>query len=344
MTLRRSAGIVSTIGGVAAARRTVTYTAVGVAVVAWLLTGVAIIRVDELGVCERLGHLAPEPLAPGIHWNLPHPFGRTRCLPVKRIATMPVGFSFPDHRLAEQSLLWTKPHGGEEYPIIVGTGAEVVVVNALVRFKIDEHAEPLRQYVSATRNPEAALRSLAHRVLTDETRAATLDEVLCADRSGLAKRIEGRLRIAVAEHRLGLDVLDCGIISIHPPVAVAPAYLDIISARIDAEKAVTAAAGFSKAELLRCEMMAATFVADARAASSQRLASTSDESRRFTALAVVDKSSGAVARQQLQCETLGEALRDKRLVLIDKRLPQGLQLLLDDPKAGDQLRRARAAE
>lgn len=304
-----------------------------VALTLWCSTGLVAIAPHELGLYERQGQLLDEPLSPGLHLALPYPFGRVHRLPVERITIMPIGFVATESDLFGSPLLWTRPHGSEEFPLLVGTGAEAVVVNALVRCQIDARPAQLRQYITRAESPEQMLRSLAHRTLLAELRAVTLDEVLVSDRDGLRERVEAGLRRIVEQYELGLSIIDVGILSIHPPVEVSGAYADIVNARIDAEKRIAEATVFAASELIRCAMMSDSFAADAKAASSQRLATASEEASRFLAFTEQFARHPTIVRARLLNDTLSTVLQQRPLMLIDANLPKHVQLWLDDPAA-----------
>jgi regulator of protease activity HflC (stomatin/prohibitin superfamily) len=303
------------------------------AVALWGSTGLVAIAPHELGLYERQGQLLDEPLPPGLHLALPYPLSRVHRLPVKRVTIMPVGFVATESDLFCSPLLWTRPHGSEEYPLLVGTGAEAVIVNALVRCQIDARPAQLRQYITQAESPEQMLRSLAHRTLLAELRAVTLDDVLVSDRDGLRQRVELGLRRIVEQYELGLSIIDVGILSIHPPVEVSGAYADIVNARIDAEKSVAEATVFATSELIRCSMMSDSFAADAQAASSQRLATAVEDASRFRAFTDQFSRHPAIVRTRLLHDTLSTVLQQRPLMLIDVHLPKNVQLWLDDPTA-----------
>lgn len=296
----------------------------------WGTSGLVVVGPHEMGVYERLGHFNRQPLLPGLHCILPYPFGHVRRLPVKRIEVMTIGFAAKAHDLLASPLLWTKPHGEEEYALLVGTGAEAVIINAVVRYKIGERPDELRRYVTKCESPKIALRALAHQALLVELRGVSLDGVLVSDRAGLGKGLENRLRTMASAHELGLAIVDAEILSIHPPVEVSRQYADIVNARIDAQKSVTEAEVFAKSELIRCSMMSDSLAADARAAAAKRLAGVHEETSRFLALLDLFVKYPEVVRARLLGSTLAAELQNRPLILIDAGLPENVQVWLDD--------------
>lgn len=308
----------------------VTVAVVVTSATAWLATGIAIVGTDQLGVYYRLGAVSHVPLEPGLHFTLPAPFGEVRRLSVKTIQATTIGFEANVDDLRSQPLLWTRPHGTAEYPLLVGTGAEIVVVNGLLRYKIAETPEGLLRYVSQSADPEAILRSLASQALLRELDGRSLDDAVGLERIQFAARIEQRIRDSLSISPLGIELVDFGVLSVHPPVEVAGPYLEVVSAQIDAESQINEARVNAQSELMRCESMSLSHVADTRATASQRLTPLVDETRRFNASVELQSRNSEVVRRRLYCETLAKALERRSLVLVDDRLPDGVELLFGE--------------
>ena len=266
-------------------------------------------------------------LLPGIHLTLPFPFARTTQFPVDKMKAMTVGFVADPLTLSTQPMLWTKPHGEAEFPLVVGDGTELVAINAVVQYRVANHAADLKSYVTFARDPDAMLRSLSQHVLMAETRTLTLQGLLSADRTAWGQQIRQHLQDEIARHHLGLEVIQFDVLSIHPPIEVAESFLDIVAARIDAEKEVLDAQAAWLTERRRCEMMAATDAADASAAASVRLTAVMDEALHLEALASVDEGNSSVFRRRAFCDAFAEVLTDRTITLIDQKLPVGPETL-----------------
>ncbi|HWA98338.1 MAG TPA: hypothetical protein VG713_07590, partial [Pirellulales bacterium] len=159
----------------------------------WATSGIVVIAPEEVGSYVRLGFYIDDPLLPGLHFTLPYPLGSVRRVAVKRINAMPIGFAVNDKSLFAAPLLWSKPHGDEEFPLLVGSGAEAVIVNGLVRYCVDERPAALRYYSTRAESPELTLRALAHQALFTELRGMSLDDALVSGRAELPDRLQRRL-------------------------------------------------------------------------------------------------------------------------------------------------------
>lgn len=292
----------------------------------WLATGIVIIGPRERGVSLILGRIQDRTLGPGIHMTYPSPLGAVRRVKVLQLLQETIGFSASPAELRRTPLLWTKPHGELESPLPIGNGTELVAVNGVLQFRIANDDDNLKAFVRSGIDPKVFLTALARRVLIAETRAITLEAILAIDSVEWSKRLFEKLQHEARGLVPGVELVAFHVISVHPPLEVAASYLEVVNARIDAQKVVTESRVAAEAELIRSEMMAQTKVADARGAAEELAMETFDDTSRIQVLASLDLKYPDVVRQRLYCDLLSRALIRKRITLIDARLPPQTQL------------------
>jgi len=306
----------------------------------WGITCLSIVAVDELGIREsfgqirgelpwNLGTVSDDPLPPGLHLKFPWPFGRVRHYPVKRVFTMPIGFV--PRAGHQRAYLWTKVHAEEEFAMVLGNDAEVVAVNALVYYKIHEDKEGFLQYVyrfadspddgpqarSGRAAVETALDAYAHRALMEQTRSATLEQVLSANRAEFVNQVKASLREYSDENRLGIDVIDVALVVMHPPIEAASDYLDVISAEIDAERQQIVAKGARDVAIEMAEMESYSAVAEMKVYQAERVGRAYEDSEEALALSEAYTAAPEAFKQRLWFETHEDALADKPLIVVD---------------------------
>lgn len=300
--------------------------------IVWGFTALGVVEVHQFGVEERFGRVVPQPLEPGLHVTLPWPFGRIQRYPVKTVSTMRVGFEEDEsapRKLGQRAMLWTQAHA-KEFSLVLGSGTEVVAVNAIVSYKIHEDAPRFLDYVYRTQDPVARLETCAYRCLREETQSATLSEVLTENRLDFARRIHARLRECAEEERLGIDVIDVGIVNLHPPVEAASDYLDVISAGLDATRVTEEARGESQVRLQTAAGEGLHLKAQAAIEASRRVGRAQGESPEFVAAAEAFENSPAATRSRLWFDAMEQILGGKRLFVLDPSLARGSgELLLD---------------
>lgn len=307
----------------------------------WGLTCLTLIGPSERGVRESFGVVDGQ-LGPGLHLKLPWPFGQVRRVDVKRIRSARIGSNEEESKHRPTAILWSKAHAHEEFALVLGTGTEAVSIGALLYYKIREDPEGLLDYVYHTQNPIDALQGYAMRALMEHTRSATLEEVLSVDRAEYANRLEEDLRQYVAQNRLGVEIIDLALINQHPPVAAAAAYLDVISAEIDAVRFQFEAEGEKKARIQEAETESGRTIADGKVRSAKRVGLATEESAQFVTVGQAFSVAPEAFKLRMSGDTVSEILGSKPLTLIDPAFVDGEGEMMLDLRQGKQ--RSDAAE
>lgn len=172
-------------------------------------------------------------------------------------------------------------------------------------------------------NPEDLLQAYAYRTLMEHTRSSTLREVLTANRAQFADRLKRTLRRYVESNRLGIEGVDVALMGLHPPVEAADAYLDVISARIDAERVQVEALGQKSVQLVEVRKESSTAVAAAQAEASRRTGTAVSESSEFVAIGQAYAVAPESFQLRLWFEALEKILEQKRFVLVDQKVNTG---------------------
>ncbi len=281
----------------------------------WGLSSLSMVGPSELGLRETFGRLERHPLQPGLHWKLPWPFGRVLRYEVKRVDAKPLGYIEMDGPVA---YLWTTKHAEEEFALVMGDGTEAVVVNAVLYYKIREDDAGFLDYALQFQNPDDALEGFGYRALMEQTRASTLGEVLATNRYAFTGEIQRLLQQYAEENRLGIEVVDVALFSLHPPIEAAPDYLDVISAQIDAERYVTEAAGERLVRMEEAAAEGAKMVADAKIEEARRVGEAIEESAEFVAVGRAYAVAPEAFELRLRGDVLQEALNNRPVILLDE--------------------------
>jgi regulator of protease activity HflC (stomatin/prohibitin superfamily) len=307
----------------------------------WGLSCLSMVGPSEMGIRETFGQIHGKPLHPGLHLKVPWPYGRVLCFDVKTVVAKPIGFvtdggngdgGLTDMASADgvsgredtidfdtpRAFLWSKPHAKEEFALVLGNGTEVVVVDAFVFYKIREDRQGFLDYAYGFQNPAAAMEGYAYRALMEHTRAATLGQVLSANRAEFAQRVEDSLRHYVTANRLGIDIVDVALINLHPPLEAAPDYLDVISARIDAERFQTEANAERLVTIQDSQTKSSTAISTAQVEAARRVGAALEESAEFIAVGRAYEVAPEAFRFRMRGDILSDALSKQPWLLIDK--------------------------
>lgn len=295
----------------------------------WASTMLVAIGPQEQGIRLRFGRLASRvPVSPGVHFKWPWPLETVQRYPVTRVQTLGLGYAGPP----KGSLLWGRTHAGEEYQLLLGDGRELVSVDATVSYRIRD----VLAFAFASQNPRETLDALAHRLLMRATVATDLDRLLTADRTEFGRRFAVALQQACDAEGLGLEILHVGFTSLHPPVGIASAYEDVVSAEIERETRAARGRVYQETTVPTAQAAAARMVREAEAEAARRLADAEGAAAGFRAALSAARMSPDLFRFRRRLEALEDGLADRSLFIVDYRLRTGAGELWIDLRPGAQ--------
>ncbi len=301
--------------------------------VAWGLSGVALIELDQRGIYERLG--APVAVwQPGAHLGLPWPLGSVRLVELGVVHAANLGLleaaepPSPAEAAAPASAnrLWEGAHPAEVSYIIAATdtsGAQSfqgvsVDMKVLYRTGLDDAAALRAAYAVVA--PDALVRAEAGRLLSRFFARQTLDAVLGGGRDALAATLRTALQAELDRLSSGVEVVAIVIEAVHPPAAAADAFHNVQAAEIIATSAISTERGRAQAAAAMARQTATDGSNAARAAAAELVGQAEVSLGTFTA----DQEAAAVGGQAFLTEryfaNLSTALARSPLVILDHRL------------------------
>lgn len=205
-----------------------------IAILLSLATCVYKIEPYQEGAVYRFGVLTDKSIkSPGLHIKYPWPIEKLEIYDTQRQKSLQIGYK----TTATGDFLWAVPHEGEEYTLALGNGNELVAINAKVNYCIEDLFSYLRNY----QNPESLLSDTAYEILTYKTVTKALNNFLMEDRTRLSEELKNELSLYCKNNRLGLEVKNVVIQSIHPAVEVAHIYQGVVGAGIEKQALITKA-------------------------------------------------------------------------------------------------------
>lgn len=295
-------------------KRLAPYTVMAAALLFWLTTGLVQIESYEEGALYRFGKLRTETLAPGIHLTLPYPFDRVEVYNTQSIERTTVGYISSDNT----DNLWTAGHGKSEYKLLLGGGNELVSINLRIEYKIGD----LYLYLTRGSSPDSVLRAMAYEAITARTINTNLSALLAADRTEFAESFRADLEARLADHELGLDVVNVVLESIHPPIEIAPVYQEIVSAGIKAEQYILDAEAEAAVKKAEAESERNTAIDSANAAKSTAVSAAHAEVAEFVASLAADSTYPDSYRYQKYLTAITGAYGNARLIIVGEGIDE----------------------
>jgi regulator of protease activity HflC (stomatin/prohibitin superfamily) len=309
----------------------------GIVFLAWGVSGLTALPMDQRGVYERLG-VPVAVLGPGLHLHLPWPFGIFQPVELGVLHDVPVSFEpvptvvtrvgAEDEPPVSDDRLWDGTHPGETTYLIASEeagkqGFQIVDVDLRLIWRIGLSAEAALQAVANDADPGLLVRSVSRQVLLRNFADRSLETLLAADRETLAATLQQQMQQKLDALGSGIDLVAVVIEAIHPPPAAAGAYHAVQAAGIRAEIAVADQTG-QAADSRSLAQQTVTYELDA---ARGKAAATLGKARSDAALFAGDKQAYQVGGQAFLLERwfsdLVRALGDTELLIVDHRLAGG---------------------
>jgi len=273
------------------------------ALVIWLATSLTMISAESEGVRARMGRFMPEPLGPGLHVGLPWPFDEVIILPTRRVEELHLGYDVD----LGGPVLWNERHYEGERNMLADNGETLLTVSVLLHYQIDDPVA----YVTHASGHREALQLIAYREIVHTLAARESFDVMITHREEIARQMTESIQAGADRIGLGLVVTFIGLRDIHPPVNVAPAYQDVISAEEQRHTLVNEGLLHQQTALPRAKLMANRRRAGAKGYAKAREAFAQGDATAFEAVAAAFAEAPALLRRERWLRVLEESLEDR---------------------------------
>lgn len=325
----------------------------GLAVSAWLLTGVTTYSISERAVYEVFG-VPQSVLHPGLHVHLPWPFGRLRPVEYGVVHQIPIAFldeeiygtAMPEKKIAEAKptiegqppvsadRLWEASRPTEASYLVASNqngreNFEVINVDLRIVYRIGMSDRAAMSAAYSLESPENLIRAAAGRMLARYFARYTLSSILGQDRETFIRNFQKELQARLNTLSASVDILGVVIETIHPPAGAAEAYQQVQAASIDAVTKVANARGDAVRDVRQAEADAT----EARDSATAQAAETVAEAKVGTALFAGDvqayRAGGQAFLFEKRLTILGATITaDTPVTILDSRIPANQMQML----------------
>jgi membrane protease subunit HflK len=302
------------------------------------LSGLFVCGPGERAFVERFGRpTTTEPLGPGLHYRIPWPVGRVVRQNVDAVHTYYLGTPTPEVDLRDiqgltateielkrKPILWTNRHYENEFRFLTPHDNFITLFLA-VHFRISD----LYKFLYEMESPIAVLDFTCQEKVREVTGRREFFRIIL-DR----EEVETEIREHLAEKMrgVGIEVLMVAIRDVHPPVEVAPAFEDVISATEQKEAEIYKAQGMAAQADPQARALAAGILADAAQYKAETIANAKASIQAFAALQAQYALAPNVTTARLYLETLAATiastpkwivLGEARCIPIETWFPKG---------------------
>ena len=215
--------------------------------IVWLLTGLFVVRGNEVAVVRVFGRAVRsadsllDVKPSGLYWNLPWPLATVDRVNVNEVRTLTVGGLESDAFSASDFLRTLDP--GQQSQFLSGD-KNVLHVTLNVQYRIDRTA--VDQWLYASVATERRLHVLSGAVLADVVLRSGVDFVHTLGRNEIRNDVLQRLRVLTRRDALGVEIEDVTIASVAPPIRVKAEFVDVMNARADRETYINRARAYAE--------------------------------------------------------------------------------------------------
>lgn len=296
----------------------------GAVLLGWLSTSLTAVPVRCRGIKVIAGHYQRTPLTPGLHFTFPWPAEYVIIVETERVRQISLGF---DKDLGG-NVLWNEPHVAGEKNLLVGNGEALLTVNVPILYRVKD---PVAWALTAA-DPEQAMADLAERKVLQTMGAEESFSLMIQDRAANAAAIAKGLQQDLDDMHLGIELIFVGLQDIHPPMSVAFAYQDVVSAQEFREMLIDKAQAARAGTLPASKAEAATTIAQADAESTGSILAAEGSTERFLSLAAEDKDD--LLRVRLHFDALQEELAKPAKIIVAISTYTAKEFQLDLRNAG----------
>jgi modulator of FtsH protease HflK len=277
--------------------------------VLYALSGITIVKPDEVAVILRWGRLVGDTPAlqehgPGLLFAYPRPVDFVVRVQVKRVQEVPV------YTLAASSASDDPSNPATLNPLTEGyalTGDHnIVQLVMMARYRVRDPAE----WAFSGPKPEDVLRTEVTAAMVRSLGEMGIDQVLSDGRKTLIATATRRAQEGLNAAHSGLELASLELTALAPPQALAKDFDAVQSAFIGAETSKKDAQAYAERTIPQAQAGADAAVQSARGGADAALARARGESDAFLALDREYKANPAVVRERLYRDGVERALGD----------------------------------
>ncbi|MGA1823688.1 MAG: FtsH protease activity modulator HflK [bacterium] len=312
-------------------RRGISWATLCVLIGIYLLSGLYIIKVNQVGVEQRFGKLISGSIGSGLHYSLPWPVSKITKLQ-KSIDRIEVGFSSKTDTAAGASTQpiayeWDIQHRLGTYQNILAesqmfTGDENFIdCDIIVQYKIKDP----KSYLFAINGVDKVkdyIRCSFGWILRKIVGSKHIDEILTTDRAAIEKEAQRLLQSDLDRFNTGIEITGIYLRGVHPPLDIADAFREVVNADEEKSRLINEAQAYANEQIPLARANAVQKLDEGFAYKAEKINRGSGEALRFT---MMNKNYLNYAR-----------LTDKRFYLeaMENSLPKLKKFIMNNKEGG----------
>jgi len=310
----------------------------GLALVAYLLSGIYTVRPGEAAVVLRFGQVVAPKVTEGLHYRLPWPIEQETIVNVSEVRRESVGLTEPE---PEEHPLHLEGPGKLQ---VLSGDTNIVDYEVIVQYQVKE---PAAYLFNVSYPPYQLVRDAVRAAVTRLSGSTGVDDILTTERQALQDAIRQEVQALLDEYGSGLAVVSINLQKAYPPDEVADAFRDVSSAREDKSRAINEAEGYRNSVIPEARGQANRTLAEAAGYATVQVDQATGAAQAFDAILEEYHTNSQiygedVTRFRLYLETMEKVLPRVQTYVVQSservnlRLLNGTRLATFPPVSGGQ--------
>jgi len=271
-----------------------------VGVVMLLMSSIYKIDQNEEGVILRFGQYS-RTTEPGLHFKFPSPIETKEVIDVDSERTITIG------------------GGGRENLMLTGDENIARVAYAVI-WRVKNSAD----YVFNLQDVPGAVSDVAESAMREVVGKTELEALITDQRDQVAANVQQLMQQMLDEYKAGVVVSQVELKESQEPKQVEAAFLDVVSAKQDAEQAILKARETENVLIPAANAEADKLIQEALGYKEAVIAESKGDADRFRSIYKEYKLAPQVTRQRMYLETIEEVYSDKEKIILDDAAGSGV--------------------
>jgi membrane protease subunit HflK len=277
---------------------------IGGLIIAWLLTSIYIVRIDQQAVVTRFGAVVDPRVMPGIHLALPWPIDRVTTLKVQQLQRLVVGGELADSVTGRVQPLQSQFLTGDQ---------NIISMRVVVQYSVGVPVDYLFRTQDVARSVAAAVET----ALAERVAGRNVDAVLTTEKQNVQEEVRAEAQRILNDYHAGVLLSTVNLESAVPPPEAAGAFRDVASARADSSRIVSEAQGYANDVIPKARGEARQMLEAAEAYKETRINTAQGDAARFTQVASEYAKASEVNGRRLYLETMEQILPKIKKLIVD---------------------------
>ncbi len=282
----------------------------------WLATGLYRVELQEKAVVLILGKQV-NVTAPGLHWNVPSPFGKVVKLRVEEIKRVEIGFRTERSQISREML--------KRESLMLTEGANIIDIHMSVQYRISDPVKFLfgvsdKSRILVDRGLYETVKEVAEASLREVVGKNNIDNILTVGKGVVQQDIHDHMQKLLDRYGAGISVSLVQLQDVHPPEEVKEAFRDVNNSEEDKSRLIREAEGYRNSVIPEARGEAAQIVAAAEAYRELRIKKAQGEAARFISQWEEYKKAPEITRKRLYLEMMETVLSKVDKIIIDEKI------------------------